>query len=460
MITENDLNPTARKLWLKALSALELRNLEYAMDLLTDCVKEEPQFLDGRKALRRAAIQKKKSEKKKLFQLSGSGLASMKVKNKLKTDPVGAMAEVEEILKDDPYNVDANEVLFQAAMRLNLPELGSFALETLHEGHPENTRKAHILAQHYMQQDLPEKAANVYRDILRRDSTDMDAVKGEKDAVARSSMRKGKWEDGFRASMKNEEQSQALESAARSGMTSDQLEQLLESALAEYAEAQNNLAIVKKVAELYERKEDWSNASSFYSWAFHLSHGDTSLERRASQMEEKRIEAEIKVLDKEVELMPDGPERDQLLEHLHTLKEARHTQLIADARDRVDRNPTDPQLRFELGQHLYNAGQFTDAIQHLQRARNNPHLRTRAILLLGRCYEAKNMYDLAEQQLKEALSELTAMDGTKKDVLYTLAMVCEKQGKMADYLENLKRIYEADYGYRDVAKRVESSYGG
>ena len=36
----------------------------------------------------------------------------------------------------------------------------------------------------------------------------------------------------------------------------------------------------------------------------------------------------------------------------------------------------------------------------------------------------------------------------------------ELLGKKDEYLECMKQIYEVDYGYRDVAKRVESSYGG
>ena len=460
IITENELTGNARSLWLKALSALELRNLDYAISLLQATVKEVPAFLDGRKALRRAAIQKKKAEKKKLFVLGGSGLGVMKIKNKLKTDPEGALADVEDILVDDPFNIDANDVIYQAAIRIGVPELASFALETIREGHPDNTRKAHELALHYMQLDETDKAANIYREISRRDPTDMDAVKGEKDAVARSSMRKGRWEEGYKASMRSEEDAKSLEAGGRTGMTREQIDQLLEVALAEYADAQNNLAVVKRVAELYERKEDWANAASFYSWAFHLSSNDTSLQRKAAMMDEHRIEEDIRVMQQELDAMGDGPDAAEKARILHDLKVERSRKLTAEARERVERNPTDPQLRFEYGQHLFNAEDYTEAIPQLQRARNNPHIRTRAILLLGRCYEAKNMLDLAEQQLKEALSELTAMDGTKKEVLYALAMVCDKMGKRTDCLDNLKRIYEADYGYRDVAKLVESSYGG
>ena len=80
------------------------------------------------------------------------------------------------------------------------------------------------------------------------------------------------------------------------------------------------------------------------------------------------------------------------------------------------------------------------------------------MLLLGRCFERKNMNDLAKGSFIEANKELAIMDNTKKEVLYELAMVYEKINKRDEYLEALKEIYNNDYGYRDVAKRVESSY--
>jgi DNA-binding SARP family transcriptional activator len=60
--------------------------------------------------------------------------------------------------------------------------------------------------------------------------------------------------------------------------------------------------------------------------------------------------------------------------------------------------------------------------------------------------------------LAEGAKELVAMDNVKKELLYELAMVYNKSGKQEQYLEALKEIYNTDYGYRDVAKRVESSY--
>ena len=68
------------------------------------------------------------------------------------------------------------------------------------------------------------------------------------------------------------------------------------------------------------------------------------------------------------------------------------------------------------------------------------------------------MTDLAIKQLKDAVDELTQMDPTKKEVLYELGVILAKAGRKDEALDCFKQIYEVDYGYRDVAARVEGSY--
>jgi len=125
---------------------------------------------------------------------------------------------------------------------------------------------------------------------------------------------------------------------------------------------------------------------------------------------------------------------------------------------RVKQNPTDPKMRFDLGQALYDAGDYSDAIPHLQQATRNPHIRIKVLLLLGRTFDAKSMTDLAIKQLKDASDELSQMDATKKEVLYELGVIYAKAERKDEALDCFKQIYEVDYGYRDVAARVEGSY--
>jgi tetratricopeptide (TPR) repeat protein len=105
-----------------------------------------------------------------------------------------------------------------------------------------------------------------------------------------------------------------------------------------------------------------------------------------------------------------------------------------------------------------NAGLYRDALPELQRARQNPNARLKAMNLLGRCYQELGMLDLAMRQLEDAAKEILQMDAMKKQIVYNLGLVYEQMGEREKSLNCMKRIYEADYGYRDVAERVESSY--
>lgn len=142
-----------------------------------------------------------------------------------------------------------------------------------------------------------------------------------------------------------------------------------------------------------------------------MSNGDIALANKAGIMRDQALEHELKTLEENLAADPDNVE---LQNQLAASRKARLEEQVKEAQQRIEQNPTDPQLRFELGQALYRSGDFTGAIPHLQQATRNPHIRTKVLLMLGRTFRAKNMYDLAIKQLSDALADLHAMDGTKK----------------------------------------------
>jgi tetratricopeptide (TPR) repeat protein len=418
-------------------------------------VKDNLGFLDGRMLLRRAEGEKAQAGGKK-FGLGGLSLGSFKPSKK---DPAEQIAEMEEnVFQKDPFNQGANTQLYDIAMKLHFPELAAFALETLRMGHPENTKNMHKLAQHYMAHELPEKAAEVYRNITKVDPRDMDAMKGEKDAAAKTSILRQGWSGDFRSAMKDGGEAAKLEMFNRQGMTKEQMEQFLAETVEQYEQDQTNLVIVKRMADLYEKLGQLDNALMFYDYSLTLNPGDVAMQRKVEILRDKVQDMQLSQMEAEIEANPDAPDLEDKRAQAAEIRRQRATVLISEAKGRVDRNPTDKGLRYELGQAYFNAEMYTEAIPELQQARSNPHIRTKAMLLLGRCFERKNMNDLAANVLGEASKELVVMDNTKKEILYELALVNEKIGKQDAYLEALKEIYNADYGYRDVAKRVESSY--
>ncbi|MBB5032883.1 tetratricopeptide repeat protein [Prosthecobacter vanneervenii] len=452
-VTEAELDPKYQTLWKKALISAERKNWEYVVDQVLPIVTANVGFLDGRKLLRTAEGESVGNGKKFSFGLGG-------LKPSSKKEPVEAIADLEEnTFRKDPFSLTANEQLFDLAMKIQYPDLASFALETIRMGHPENTKNMHKLAKHYLAINQPEKAADTYNAILKVNPRDIEAKQGEKDAAAMSSMNRGGWNSGnFNDAKKDATEAAELEMLSRQGMTQDQMEQFLAKTIEQYNADQTNILIVKRMSDLYERLGHLETALTFYDYALSLNPGDVALQRKVEDLRNKVQDLQIAEFEREIEANPDAPDIDDKRAQVAEIRRQRGMAVINEAKARVDRNPTDKNLRYELGQAYFEAGMYTEALPELQQAKSNPKMRIKAILLLGRCFERKNMNDLARTSFMEASKELLVMDATKKEVLYELANVSEKMGDRAGSLEALKEIYNADYGYRDVAKRVESSY--
>src|SRR5579885_620377 len=129
--TEKELSPPLRALWLKAVAAIELRNFDYAISLLQQILKQEPEFLTGRQLLRRAEITRRKSGRKSFFHISAALVTMMKARREIRRNPRRAVELLEKVLEKAPTDRRANLALKEAALAAGWPEIGVFALRTL-----------------------------------------------------------------------------------------------------------------------------------------------------------------------------------------------------------------------------------------------------------------------------------------------------------------------------------------
>ncbi|MEP6937765.1 MAG: tetratricopeptide repeat protein [Chthoniobacterales bacterium] len=460
--TENELGAAQRALWLKAVAAVELRNFAYAISLLQELLRQEPQFLTARQLMRRTEVTKFKAAKKSFFNLSSAPIALRKAQRELKMNSKHAVELIEKVLEDDPYNRAGNLLLKKAAMAAGWPETGVFALQTLLEQSPRDISVLRELAQLYHDLGENEKEVGIYNRITEIDPIDAQALRRGKDASARASMKSGGWNQAgsYRDLIKDKEAAVLLEQQNRMQLTGEPLDRRIAETLERQKTEPESLDHARQLGSLYEQKEDFDHAAIWYEYAAGLTqNSDAGLARKVSELKGRRWQREIAEQEEFVAYHgPEHPEFAQRIEALRVAKRQRAENSIADARLRSERNPTDLQLRFDLGEHLLNAGRFREALPELQRARQNPNARLRAMNLLGRCYRELAMYDLAAKQLEEAAREIQPMDAMKKEIVYDLGLVYEEMGEQEKSIAAMKQIYEADYGYRDVARRVESSY--
>src|SRR6266478_5910533 len=413
--TEKELNEAQRAHWLKAVAAIELRNFGYAISLLQGILKQEPQFLTGRQLLRRTEVTRLKAAKKKFFNVSTASVAVMKAQREMKKDAKRAVELIEKILEDEPYNKQANLALKDAAVAAGWLETGVFALQTLLEENTRDTKLLHELARLYHELGESEREVEIYNRISAIDPADAAAMRLGKDASARDSMKSGGWgaAASYRDLIKDKEAAVSLEQQNRMQLTGESLGQQIAETYAMHEAEPQNVDVARRLGALSEQKDDLDAAIAWYRYASDLTHGsDPGLIRKISDLGVKQTEREIAALEESI------------------ANSAGDTMVLAEKNSALA------------------AAKKRRAEMLIEEAMN----------ALGRCYRELGMFDLAAKQLEEAAREIATMDATKKEIVYNLGLVYERMGNREKSLGCMKQIYEADYGYKDVATRVESSY--
>jgi tetratricopeptide (TPR) repeat protein len=460
--TEKELSETQRSHCLKAVAAIELRNFGYAISLLQAILKQEPEFLTGRQLLRRTEATKSKAAKRTIFNISTAPLALMKAQREVKKDPKRAIEMIEKVLEEEPYHRQANLLLKEAAVTAGWPEIGVFALRTLLEENPRDAKVLRELGRLYHDLGKSDEEVEVYNRISEIDPLDAEALRLGKDAAARASMTTGGWTqaESYRDLIKDKEAAVSLEQQGRMKLSGEALEQQIAETYARHQAEPQNVDLARKLGALNEQTNNVRAAIEWYQYAANLpKNTDAGLLCKVSDLKMKESDREIAEHERFLAgASPADKEFAKRTKELEAAKKNRADILIEEARKRVERNPTDLQLRFELGEQLTNAGHFREALPELQRARQNPNARLKAMNLLGRAYHELRMLDLAARQLEEAAGEIATMDAMKKEIVYNLGLVYEKTSDREKALACMKQIYEADYGFKDVAERVESSY--
>lgn len=444
-----------REMFDKAAAALERGNTEYAWDMLMTILEQEPRLLQARRLLRASEI--------KQFREGGGGAAKqmsatlggigglMSAQMSLKGNPQKALVIAEKLMRNAPLNKPFYTLFAKAAIGSGLPEAAVQTLEFVRDGAGDDVDLLNWLADLYLQADEPKKALECYEHVVALRPNDPKAIKHVKDTQARATMKKGRWteEGDYRKSLKNADEAVRLEKESKAVKTASDIEMLIEEHKQKIEREPQNVNYRRAIADLYTRDGRYDDALAALEEASRISGGgDPQIDRAISALHVRKFDARI------AEIRKAGDEAG-----VQAAEAEKDAFLLSDAEDRIKRYPNDLQFKYEFGLLLFEHSRFDEAIQQFQQSQRNPQRRIRSLYYLARSFGEKGLFDIASEQLEKAASELTILDDTKKDILYELGVVSEKMGRREQAVDYFKQIYAVDISYRDVAARIEKSYG-
>ncbi len=459
--TLNDLNRELRALYNKGSEAGQRDNLDYAIDLFNQVLTREPGLYECRKALRAAQLRKAGASRgfmKKMWSSASSKPLEAKGEIALRTHPAEALQIAEQILNGDPTNSGAHRLIVRASKTMGMPHTAVLSLEMLYRNDPRDRDIGMEYANALAETGEPKKGELILAELYRNNPGDNELAQALKNLSAQKTLDEGGYEalaDGtgsYRDILKNKEEAVSLEQQARVEKSEDVADRLIKEYEARMRAEPNNLKLLRSLAELYAEKRDFDRSLGLYQQLKSSELGnDASLDRAIADTIARKYDWQISQLDQNA---PDYPDRVAVLQ-----AEKQDFQLN-ECKKRVDRFPTDLQIRFEMGQLYFQAGKISEAIGEFQKSQNNPHRRVASMNYLAQCFARRKMYDLAARTLQNAIKEKPVLDDEKKELIYHLGSVLESLGRKEEAIEQYKIIYEVDIGFKDVSEKVEKYYSG
>lgn len=445
----------------KGMAAYNRQNYDYAIDILSGLLQLEPAYYDAREALRATQFKRAKAEKGFFSKVLGKASMSptlAKAQMLAKRKPLEALVAAEQVLNVDPGNSAAHRALAEAAAAAGLLKTALLSLEIAFKNNPADRKLALQLADACANAGQIARAEGIYQEALKANPADPDLLQALKDLAARRTLAEGGYDslaDGkgsFRDILRDKNQAVQLEQEGRVVKSDEATRELLARYTAQLRAEPDNAKLMRSAAEALGQLSEFSQARELLSRLREISGAaDPSLDKQILVLALKQLDQQANGLD------PDGVDFEEQRRKL--LGERQELEIRA-ARDMVERYPSDLQYRFELGQIYFRLGRINEAIAEFQKSQNNPHRRVASLGYLGQCFSRRGLHDVAIRTLQKAVDEKANFDEEKKELIYQLGMAWETMGKRNEAIEQFKKIYEVDIGYRDVGARVDAFYSG
>lgn len=430
-------------------------NFAYAIDMYRNALKLDQGNLLYRQALRGVQRRSFGNEPSKVGRMVGmkvqplrGGMKASKARGKW----IDVLESCEDIFKHNPWDVGAAEDAADAAEHLGLHPLAQWLLESVAAQAGDNEGLFLHLAHAYELNQKWDQAIHCWEKAFRINPNNEDAKRKVRSLSASATISRSGLGAAIDRSREASPAAEALAAEAEELKRSVQTpEQRLEK---EIEEDPGRVGLYLQLADLYKAHNRLDDAEKVLSRGRKAAPEDEVLKTAHGDVQLSRLRRAIGVWDKKAR---DNPDDAEAKAKLAQIREKLAEYELAEIRRRAEARPDDAALHLHLGRLLAAAGKHDDAIASFQKARSDPELKPKALLLAGESFEKKGLAKLAEKNYVEALA-LTDPDdtATRNALRYGLGLVCERQGKLKEAEDYFNEVAADDYTYRDVARRLEA----
>lgn len=445
----------ARRMFEAAGPAVERQNYDYAISMLREAVRLVPDDLRYRQMLRACVRKKFATEGKRPKAGGGLGFQAKLKMAQMRKNWREVMDICEDTLVRNPWHAPAQITLADALFQTGRLDDAIWTLQTMIHEDRDNADGLRQLA-HYLELrgDLND-AIQCWQRVLQVQPNDEQAAAKVKNLSVFETIDRGKLEEAesFRDTIRDRREAQLLEEDARAVQSQERIRQRISELEIELDADPTNLNLYFDLADHWLRLNNLDQAEQLLQKAYEVSGQRFEVHMRLADIQIRRMTG---ALAEALQAQKKDPGNPHLKEQVARLRAQRLQYELEEYGQRVQRYPSELQWRFEYGLRLMQAGRYREAIEQLQRARQDPNRRPKALQYLGRSFFAVGNLDLAVEYLKEALQAVpTGLDDLRLQIHYDLARVAEKKGDLALYREQLNAAAALDYSYRDVAERLE-----
>ncbi|RPH40913.1 MAG: hypothetical protein EHM91_10595 [Planctomycetota bacterium] len=440
MATESDI----ANLYKRADEAFQKHNYDYARDLFMQILAFAPDHEKAHEALRVTLIRKFQEQgatsKIKLYAMKGQ----IEIQLKATKDPQKRSEVCLNFLKDDPTNAKVRAILAESLLVMGHSNGAAAEGRMALQDEPANISALKTLVQAYRNTGKVKEAQSALDRVATLVKDDRDLERLQRDLAAMQTMTAGFKEGGtYRDAMKNSSQAEELEKRTKLVQSDADFLNLVNELQAEMKENPTSSTLPKEIGDLYfEKKKDFASARDWYKKAAALAPQDSVLRDKVDDCDLRLMEAKAVAAVK----ANDPKAKDLQLAHLKAY--------IASFERRVADRPTDMGLRYELGIAYYKGTMNDKAISEFQQSVKDPKKKSQSHFYLGRAFQKKKMFDMADKQYVMAEADVLSQD-IRLDIMYHRSKLAAEANRLPLAIELGNKIVEIDINYKDIAELVE-----